>query len=135
MKGILADHNCEGHLARLLHFWLNPYWADYWRALQLVVCTLADLSLPDNVADPVLWQESQQRQLVLITANRNKAKVDSLEVIIQQQNLPTSLPVLTLADPQRVLTDSAYAERTAEKILDYLSRIDQVRGVGRLFVP
>ena len=35
----------------------------------------------------------------------------------------------------RVLRDRAYAEKVAVRLLDYLMRIDEVRGAGRLYVP
>jgi hypothetical protein len=31
--------------------------------------------------------------------------------------------------------DKAYAERVAERLLDYLMTIENYRGVGRLYVP
>jgi hypothetical protein len=34
-----------------------------------------------------------------------------------------------------VLRDRVYAEKVAESLLDYLLRIDEVRGAGRLYVP
>jgi len=71
----------------------------------------------------------------LVTANRNADTADSLERVIRAENQPDSLPVLTLADPRRVERDRAYAERTAERILDYLLRIDELRGSGRLYAP
>jgi hypothetical protein len=58
-----------------------------------------------------------------------------LEAVIQDENRPDSLPVVTLADADRVLKDRLYAEKVAERLLDYLMRIDEVRGVGRLYVP
>jgi hypothetical protein len=42
---------------------------------------------------------------------------------------------LALANPRRVLRERAYAEKTAERVLDYLMRIDQFRGAGRLYAP
>ena len=55
--------------------------------------------------------------------------------VIQSENQPDSLPVITIADQDRVLQDRLYAEKVAESLLDYLLRIDQVRGAGRLYVP
>ena len=46
-----------------------------------------------------------------------------------------SLPVMTLADPQRISRDSAYAHEVARKVLDFLDRIESLRGTGRLFLP
>ena len=72
---------------------------------------------------------------MLITANRNKHGPDSLEEQIRTDRQPTDLPIMTLANAERVLEDSAYAERTAIKLLDYLMRINQLLGTGRLYIP
>jgi hypothetical protein len=51
------------------------------------------------------------------------------------ENRPESLPVLTVADTYRLLRDRVYAGTVAEQLLDYLMRIDEVRGLGRLSTP
>ena len=53
----------------------------------------------------------------------------------QKENQPDSLPVVTISDQDRVLQDRIYAEKVAVKLLEYLIRIDEVRGAGRLYVP
>jgi hypothetical protein len=53
----------------------------------------------------------------------------------QKENQPGSLPVVTISDQDRVLQDRIYAEKVAVKLLEYLIRIDEVRGAGRLYVP
>lgn len=59
-------------------------------------------------------------ELVLITGNRNDDGADSLEATIRNENQPDSLPVITIADQDRVLQDRLSAERVAESLLDYL---------------
>jgi hypothetical protein len=58
-----------------------------------------------------------------------------LEATIRTRGGPTSLPVFTLANADRVLLEPTYANRVAERLLDYFFIIDQVRGTGRLYVP
>ncbi len=58
-----------------------------------------------------------------------------MEATIRNENQPDSLPVFTIADTNRVLQDRLYAEAVAERLLDYLMRIDEVRGTGRIYVP
>jgi hypothetical protein len=58
-----------------------------------------------------------------------------LEAANQNENKPLSLPVVTIGDADRVLRDRDYAEKVAERLLDYLMRIDEVRGAGRIYVP
>ena len=53
----------------------------------------------------------------------------------QKENQPDRLPVVTISDQDRVLQDRIYAEKVAVKLLEYLIRIDEVRGAGRLYVP
>ena len=93
------------------------------------------LGLSNRSPDSLIWRTCQREQLVLITANRNEEGPDSLEATIRNENQPDSLPVVTIANAKRVLRDRDYAERVAASLLDYLMRIDEVRGIGRLYVP
>ena len=105
MNGILADANCEGHLALLLRLFQEGWRHDVWESLHLTPVSLADLGLQPDASDRDLWEACQREQVILLTANRNDAGPDSLEATIQQHNTPTSLPVFTLANEQRVLRD------------------------------
>jgi hypothetical protein len=82
-----------------------------------------------------LWQLCQQHEIILLTANRNDEGPHSLEATIRTLTVPSSLPVLTIADPELILTSRDYAERVAIQVLQYLLDLDHFRGVGRLFVP
>jgi hypothetical protein len=135
MTGILADLNVEGQVAILLQRWQGPFWREVWVALNLRVETFETLSLALNATDAAIWRACQDRQIVLITGNRNSQGPESLEAVIRQHNTPASLPVFTLANPDRVAKSKGYAERVAERLLEYLLEIDQVRGTGRLYVP
>ena len=72
---------------------------------------------------------------MLVTANRNADDSDSLEAVIRRENRPDSLPIITLASPQRVLEDRVHAEIVAERLLEKLISIDDFRGTGRIYVP
>jgi hypothetical protein len=93
------------------------------------------VGLSENSPDAVIWRTCQREQLVLVTGNRNADAPDSLEVVIRGENQPDCLPVITLADPGRIQRERPYAEKTAERILDYLMRIEELRGSGRLYAP
>ena len=84
--------------------------------------------------DVLIWRTCQREQLILIAENRNADAPDSLELVIRAENQPESLPVVTLADPRRITRDRLYAQAVAERLLDYLMRIDEVRGTGRIYV-
>lgn len=93
------------------------------------------LGLAADTADSVLWRVCQERQLVLLTANRNHDGPDSLEATIRAGNTPDSLPVLTVSNAQRLQHSRDYVERVVEQFLDYLLKIEQIRGKGRLYLP
>jgi hypothetical protein len=76
----------------------------------------------------------QSQQMILLTANRNSRGEDSLEVASRKWNRPDSLPVITIADADRLMADRKYAERVASRIMDLLADIDHLRGTRRLFV-
>jgi hypothetical protein len=132
---MLADINIQGHVELLRHVWESPYWQDVWNDLATPVLTFADVGLPADASDALIWQFCQQQQLILITANRNDEGPDSLEATIRTYNSPDSLPVLTLADPDQLRQSKAYTGRVAERIMEYLIDLDKIHGTGRLYVP
>ncbi len=135
MRGILADINVGKQQRAILAIWATDAWRDFWNELGLAVVNFPALGLPFDSSDAVVWRTCQREELVLITGNRNRRGPESLEATIQSENQPDSLPVVTIADQDRVLRDRAYAEAVAVRLLDYLMRIDEVRGAGRLYVP
>ncbi|GBE94617.1 ACP S-malonyltransferase [Nostoc cycadae WK-1] len=50
----------------------------------------------------MVWLFAQEKQMILLTANRSMKGEDSLEQVIRQESLPTSLPVITLANVDRI---------------------------------
>jgi hypothetical protein len=131
----MADHNIEGHFVVLLRIWTSEAWKSVWESLACEVASFTRLGIPYDTSDRDLWQLCQQYEIVLLTANRNDAGPDSLEATICALNEPTSLPVLTIADPPLIFASRSYAERVAIQVLEYLLELDNFRGVGRLFVP
>jgi hypothetical protein len=135
MASIMADHNVEGHFEILLRLWTSEAWRSFWESLELEIESFDHLGLPHHTSDRDLWRVCQQRDIVLLTANRNDEGPESLEAAIRTLNDASSLPVLTIADPESVLTSRDYAERVAIQVLEYLLELDHFRGVGRLYVP
>ena len=131
MRGILADNDVEGYVGVLVTIWLSETWRDLWDGLGLSVTSLDALALPRESSDAVIWRTCQREKLVLITANRNQDGVDSLEAVSRGENQPDRLPVVTLADPQRIMRDRLSAEQLLEKLI----AVVDFRGVGRLYVP
>lgn len=135
MPKSLADVNVRGHVRRLIAVCESQRWVEFWRALECEVCDFGDFDLGDDVSDAEIWDVCQDNGVVLITANRNADDPDSLESTIRQRNSPACLPVLTLADPDRIQHDRRYAEQAAERLLEILFDLDAVRGAGRLYLP
>lgn len=135
MKGILADANAIGHIDALVHQMQIGEWAELWAVLGLVLRHFEDVGLSPDASDLEIWQTCQAEQLVLITDNRNRDSADSLEAVIRQYNQPQSLPVFTISNKSRFRKSRAYADKVLEHLYDYLLRIDEVRGTGRLYLP
>ena len=135
MPAIMADHDIEGQMQVLLRLLTSAAWFEVWHELAIRVESFASLGLPENTSDIALWQFCQTQQIILITGNRNKAGPEALEAVIEQNNTPSSLPVLTIGVPPRVLSSRAYAERVATRLLEVLLDVEQYRGTGRLYLP
>lgn len=135
MLGILADNNDEGHVNLLLQIVQSSPYRDVWTEMAVVIHSFESLEVARDAPDSDLWKTCQYHDVVLITANRNKLGDVSLEATIQQYNLSRSLPVFTLANPERILRDRNYAEIVALQMLERLLDIDMYRGTGRIYLP
>ena len=135
MKGLVADANIQGQVEYLVQRMQADAWVDFWQALGLVFHRFEDVGLPTSSTDLEVWNVCQAEQLILITDNRNLDSENSLEATIRRNNTPGSLPVFTIADMNEFRTNSSYVERVVEVLYDYLLRIDDLRGTGRLYLP
>jgi hypothetical protein len=135
MLRIMSDHDVQGHVSRLMDICQAPPWAELWRELECIVCTFDDLDLAEDASDAVVWRACQASEVLLITGNRNADSPESLETTIRQHNRSDSLPVLTLANPNRIAYDHQYAESVVERLFDVLVDVNAFRGCGRLFLP
>lgn len=135
MKGILADHNADGHVEVLLRTLLSDEWLEMWNEFDVPFLTFAELGLSSDVDDVTLWRTCQREQVVLITNNRNAEGPESLEYMIHTETTADCLPVLTLANAERIRTDREYAEQTAVRLLECLLDIENYRGTARIYVP
>jgi hypothetical protein len=131
---VVADNDVIGAVTAMRRILESEDWAEYLSDLGARFTTFGELGLSSDAPDRVVWLTCQNADALLITANR-AGDVDSLDRTIRELSEPTSLPVVTIADPQRVIRDSTYAEACALRVLEYLERIDSLRGVGRLFIP
>jgi hypothetical protein len=135
VKGLIADANVQGQVGYLVLRMQANAWADFWRALGLALYRFEDVGLSASSTDLEVWNVCQHEQLILITDNPNLDSEDSLEATIRRNNTPEFLPVFTIADMNEFQTNSSYVERAVEALYDYLLRIDDIRGTGRLYLP
>ncbi len=135
MIGIMGDNDITGQFRYLLSLLESPTWGELWVGLQLSVMDFKKLELPPTASDRVGWQTCQEREVILVTGNRNDDGPDSLEATIRTLNHPGCLPVFTIGDVNRFGNSREYAEEVAESLLDYLLELDNCRGTGRLYLP
>jgi hypothetical protein len=135
VKGLLADNNLRGQAAYLLAIIQTDPWVEFWRDLGLQLLQFEDVGLLPTASDKEVWSLCQAEEFVLLTDNRNLAGPESLEATIRRSGTPESLPVFTIADVNKVNTSRTYAEQVVVSLLDYLQRIDSLRGTGRLYLP
>ena len=131
---VMADNDVGGAVQVLRRILESPDNAAWLEILGVAFTDFESLGLSRDAADRIVWQTCQTADVVLITGNRSGGP-DSLDEVIHRLSNATSLPVLTIADPRRVVRDSAYANEVALRLLDFLERIESLRGTGRLFLP
>ena len=138
MNGVIADVNFQGHLARLMFILLSPEWRKAWDDLELSVHTFRELGVDPQTRDRAVYELCQARGLILITGNRNDDGPDSLEATIRDAGAD-ALPVITLGNAQRVLTDNEFATDVALGLLEYLidmrKDLSAFLGTGRQYLP
>jgi hypothetical protein len=131
---ILTDNDVIGAVRVLRRILASPAWVDLTVALELQFMELQDVALPADAPDVAVWQRSQEVGALLITGNRASGE-GSLDHTITERAGPGNLPVLTIGDPRRVIRDPVYARECALSLLDFVERIETLRGTGRLFIP
>ncbi len=72
VNGILADVNTRGLVEVLVREMQTPTWVEFWQYLGLALFHFEDVGLEEAATDLEIWQKCQERQLILITDNRNK---------------------------------------------------------------
>ena len=128
----LIDHNLRGHAVLLSGSILSSGWLD-WIPIRFI--TFDEMKLPINSDDRVVWQFAQSNQMILLTANRSMKGENSLEQVMCEEMTPTSLPVVTISNGDRLLNEPNYRERCATRLVEIVLDLDAYRGVSRLFIP
>lgn len=60
---------------------------------------------------------------------------NSLEQVMREENTSTSLPVVTIGNADRILTDPDYRNRCVDRLIEIVFDIDDYRGSRRIFIP
>jgi hypothetical protein len=128
---VLVDHNIEGQAALLVSTLVTEGWLEP-GLFELI--TFADLGLSYASRDRAVWQFVQERGMLLLTGNRNMDGEDSLEQTIRDENQATSLPVITIADVDRII-EKTYREQCATRLAEIVFDLDDYLGAGRLYIP
>lgn len=54
---------------------------------------------------------------------------------MREENTSTSLPVVTIGNADRILTDPDYRNRCVDRLIEIVFDIDDYRGSRRIFIP
>jgi predicted nuclease of predicted toxin-antitoxin system len=128
----LVDHNLRGHSVVLAGSFAASGWLDL-VAVQFVL--FEAVGLPDDASDRVVWRCAQAQGMILITANRSMKGEDSLEQVMREENTAESLPVVTIANIDRLLAEPNYRDRCVNRLVDIIVDIEDYRGARRIFIP
>ncbi|MBP0021453.1 MAG: ACP S-malonyltransferase [Cyanobacteria bacterium SBLK] len=128
----LIDHNIEGQALILFGAIANQGWLDL---IQIQFVFFEEIALPIESSDRGVWQFAQSNRMLLLTANRSMEGDDSLEQVMREENTPTSLPIVTISNSNRVLIDPNYREKCVESLLEIALDLNNYLGVGGIFIP
>ena len=128
---VLLDHHLKKQGILL---WATMGSEGWLKLLDIPMLTFEDVGLPIDSRDRDVWRFAQEKQLILLTGNRNKDGSDSLEQTIRNENTPDSLPVVTIGITDR-LEERAYREQCAERLVEIVLNIENYLGVGRIYIP
>ena len=128
----LIDYNLNGPALILRGSLTGSGWLDL---IDIRFIRFSEVELPMNSSDRQVWRFAQANQMILLTANRSMKGKDSLEQVIREENTPTSFPVLTIANVDRLLADSNYRERCVNRLIEIAIDIEYYKGTMRIFIP
>lgn len=131
MITILSDHDIEGHAYSLIGVLGAEGWLDM---VDLRLMTFTEAGLPFDSSDRAVWRFAQENGVILLTNNRNMDGEDSLEQTLRDENTPSSLPVVTIANAGR-LSERHYRERCAFQLLEVVLELNKHLGRSRVYIP
>lgn len=129
---ILVDHNLRGHSVVLAGSLAASGWLDL---ISIRFVLFEEVGLKVNSSDRTVWQCAQANKMLLLTANRSMKGKDSLEQVMREENTPTSLPVITIGNINRLLIEPDYQKRCVNRLVEIVIDIEDYRGTRRIFIP
>lgn len=127
----LIDHNIEGQSLMLFGSITSEGWLE---TLPIRFVSFDEVELPITSSDRAVWRFAQENEMILLTANRSMKGEDSLEQVIREECLPTSLPVVTLSNVDRIV-EREYREECVDRLIEIALSLENYLGVSRLFIP
>jgi hypothetical protein len=131
MTTILVDHNMEGDADLLWGTIAGDGWLEI---VPMRKVTFADVNLPVDSSDRIVWRFAQEHRMLLLTDNRNMKGDDSLEKTIREEITTDSLPVITIGSLDRI-DESEYRQLCANRLVEIVVDLDCYLGYSRLFIP
>ncbi|WGV25221.1 ACP S-malonyltransferase [Halotia branconii] len=128
----LIDHNLKGHALVFFGAIATQGWLDI---VPIRFVMFAEIKLPIDSDDRVVWRFAQENQMILLTANRSMKGKNSLEQVMREENTSASLPVITIGSADRLLNDSEYRSQCIESLIEIVLDVDSYRGARRIFIP
>jgi len=128
---VLVEHNMEGQATVLWGTLVAAGWMDL---VSVRLVTFAEVGLPFDSSDRVVWRFVQAQRMLLLTDNRSMKGADSLEQTLREESIPTSLPVLTIGNVNR-LDERPYREECAERLVEIVLDLEYYVGTSRIFIP
>ena len=79
----LIDHNLKGHALIFFGVIASQGWLD---VVPIQFVTFDDIDLSNDSDDRIVWRLAQEKQMILLTANRSMKGKDSLEQVMREEN-------------------------------------------------
>lgn len=128
----LIDHNLKGHALVFFGSIASQGWLDI---VSVQFVTFTELDIPTDTDDRTVWRLAQENHMILLTANRSMKGEDSLEQVMREESTSASLPVVTISNADRLLSDPDYRSRCVESLVEIVLSMESYRGVQRIFIP
>ncbi len=129
---VLVDHNLRGHCVILAGSLAASGWLEL---ISIRFVLFEEVGLEVNSSDRMVWQCAQANEMILLTANRSMKGKDSLEQVMREENTQVSLPVITIGNIDRLLTEPEYRDLCVNRLVDIIVDIEDYRGARRIFIP